>query len=171
MPEQDQNAFGEIFSIHYRRMVMEAFYLLRDEQQAKDVVQEIFIDLWHKQTLEDIISIKAYLTQSVRNRCLNLKKSEKSREQKELGYRYALQADTAVIKVQGDEDLAVQYQQRADHLLEAIGELPPKTARIFQLYYIEKKSRTDVAAELGVSINTVKTVLSRALQFLRKKML
>ncbi|MEZ2443928.1 RNA polymerase sigma factor [Chitinophaga sp. RCC_12] len=171
MSEQNQKAFGEIFSVHYRRMVMEAFYLLRDEQQAKDVVQEIFIDLWHKQNLEDILSIKAYLTQSVRNRCLNLKKSEKSREQKELGYQYAVQSDTAVIKVHGDEDQALQYQQRADHLLQVMGELPPKTARIFQLYYIEKKSRNDVAAELGVSINTVKTVLSRALQFLRKKML
>lgn len=171
MPEQNQKAFGEIFSIHYRRLVMEAFYLLRDEQEAKDVVQEIFIDLWHKQNLEDITSVKAYLTQSVRNRCLNLIKSFKSREQKAMGYHYTLQGETAVIKMQEDEDHHMRHQQRAEHLLQAIGELPPKTARIFQLYYIEKKSRNDVAVELGVSINTVKTVLSRALQFLRKKML
>lgn len=150
---------------------MEAFYLLRDEQEAKDVVQEIFIDLWNKQQLENIISIKAYLTQSVRNRCLNLIKSARSRELKAMGYQYTQDTDTDAAKEQHDAEHAVQHQQRAEHLLQAIGELPPRTARIFQLYYIEKKSRNDVAVELGVSINTVKTVLSRALQFLRKKML
>lgn len=144
---------------------MEAFYLLRDEQEAKDVVQEIFIDLWHRQNLEDIRSVKSYLNQSVRNRCLNIMKSARTRELKEQAWQYTQDTDTVA-----PEELNMQYEHRTDHLLQAIGELPPKTARIFQLYYLEKKSRNDVAIELGVSINTVKTVLSRALQFLRKKM-
>ncbi|MRG44822.1 sigma-70 family RNA polymerase sigma factor [Chitinophaga sp. SYP-B3965] len=164
MSNQDPNAFSEIFSTHYRRLVMEAFYLLRDEQEAKDVVQEIFIDLWHKHDIAEIVSVKAYLTQSVRNRCLNLLKASKSREQKEIGYQYSL---SALVKETEEEDPATL--QRTENLLQAIRNLPPKTARIFQLYYMEKKSRNDVAMEVGVSINTVKTVLSRALKFLRGK--
>ncbi|KAA2238972.1 RNA polymerase sigma-70 factor [Chitinophaga agrisoli] len=171
MPEQNQETFGEIFSIHYRRLVMEAYYLLRDEQEAKDVVQEIFIELWRRQQLDEIQSIKAYLTQSVRNRCMNILKSARSREQHEIGYQYSRQADMELIRDHSEEEHTQQREQKAAHLLRAIDELPPKTAKIFQLYYIEKKSRNDVAMELGVSINTVKTVLSRALQFLRKKVL
>lgn len=148
---------------------MEAFYLLRDEQEAKDVVQEIFIDLWNKKKLADIISVKAYLTQAVRNRCFNLLKAARLKEQKELEYQYTLQRDLSMVKKPDEEDYTAQ-QRRTKHLLQAIGKLPPRTAKIFQLYYMENKSRTDVAEEAGVSINTVKTVLSRALRFLREKM-
>lgn len=181
MPNEDQilseqlhagnkDVFSELFAVHYRRLVMEAFYLLRDEQESKDVVQEVFIDVWHRQHLQEITSVKAYLTQAVRNRCLNVLKAAKSKEQKEKQYQYSFAAGNAVGKEPDEPEMAALQQQRTDNLQLAIRELPPKTAKIFQLYYIEKKSRNDVAMEVGVTINTVKTVLARALQFLRKKL-
>jgi RNA polymerase sigma-70 factor (ECF subfamily) len=165
----NKTVFSEVFSLHYRRLVMEAFYLLKEEQDAKDLVQEIFIDLWHKQDMADITSIKAYLTQAVRNRCFNALKATRLKEQKKMSYQYSLTTGNIHLKEADEADYGLLQQQRTDALQQAIQNLPPKTAEIFRLYYMERKSRTAVATEMGVSINTVKTVLSRTLQSLRKK--
>lgn len=48
--------------------------------------------------------------------------------------------------------------------------MPEKTGTVLRLYYLDNKDRQTVASELGISVNTVKTVLQRGLKALRKKL-
>ncbi len=146
---------------------MEAYYLLKNEQDAKDVVQEVFVDLWDRYDLSQIQSIRSYLSKAVHNRCLNVIKAGKSHQEKFFEYVFHAKT-TGQPDLQEKEYLALE-EDRLRSLKKVIATLPPKTATIFDLYYIQRKSRKQVASELGISINTVKTALIRALKQLRKK--
>lgn len=168
MQQGDETAFGDIFSHFHKRLLMEAFFLLQDEQQAKDIVQEIFIELWNKQHWKNIHSLSAYLGTAVRNRCLNYLQSSRTAEKRRAAYEYLTSGQHEAEDAHTHTD--IQKDNRIDQMRVAIDELPEKTAEIFRLYYLEKKNRHTVAGELGISVNTVKTVLSRGLKVLRSKL-
>jgi RNA polymerase sigma-70 factor (ECF subfamily) len=169
MQQGDESAFGEIFSHYHQRLLMEAFFILQDEQQAKDIVQEIFIEFWKKQHWKNIHSLSAYLGTAVRNRCLNHLQSAKTAEKRQEAYKYL-----ASVRETADESsynsIAIHPDDKIDQMHVAIDNLPQKTAEIFRLYYLEKKKRSVIAGELGISVNTVKTVLLRGLKVLRSKL-
>ena len=169
MQQGDETAFGEIFSHFHQRLLMEAFFLLQDEQLAKDIVQEIFIEFWNKQHWKNIHSLSAYLGTAVRNRCLNHLQAHKITEKRHAAYEYLTNTDNTVEAYPHSQTGLVQ-EDRIDQLRVAIDDLPEKTAAIFRLYYLEQKNRNTVAGELGISVNTVKTVLLRGLKILRSKL-
>lgn len=169
MQQGDETAFGEIFSHYHQRLLMEAFFILQDEQQAKDIVQEIFIEFWKKQHWKNIHSLSAYLGTAVRNRCLNYLQSARTAEKRQEAYKYLASAqDTA--EDPSYTNIEVHRDEKIDQMQMALDNLPQKTAEIFRLYYIEKKKRSVIAGELGISVNTVKTVLLRGLKTLRSKL-
>lgn len=159
--------FKEVFSVHYRTLIMQAYSMLKDEQQAKDLIQDLFVDLWEKSDLTEIQSMKSYLSRAVHNRCLNFIKN--SRKDSLRIKEYISHTDSVSLPDPYQAEQAETKSNRLYKLLKAMEDLPPKTAAAFNLYYLEKKSRKDVAAELNVSLNTVKTMLLRAVKTLRKK--
>ncbi|RYG44331.1 MAG: sigma-70 family RNA polymerase sigma factor, partial [Chitinophagaceae bacterium] len=72
------NEIEELFRAHYEQLHRYAFSIVKDTDEAKDVVQAVFLNLWEKKaTLNINTSPKAYLFRSVYNESLNhLKKNE-----------------------------------------------------------------------------------------------
>lgn len=70
----DRNAFNDLYKQHYFSVRSYARLLL-DENEAEDVVQDVFFNLWlHRDTLDETLSLRGYLLRSVYNTALNILK-------------------------------------------------------------------------------------------------
>ncbi len=158
--------FTEIYDTHWLKLYLHLLKMLDDEDDAKDVVQEVFTSLWNNfDTISIHTSFTSYLYSSVRNRAINYlahKKVvisyEKAEELRDVHFSNA--PDVFLI----EKELAFQINSEIDNL-------PPKMAAIFKKSRLENKSYKEIAEELDIAENTVKKQVSRALHQLRQKFL
>lgn len=154
-----------IFSEYYARLVHFCFQIVHDKSAAEDIVQDAFVNYWDlRQTvLNNKQSIKSFLYSSVRNASFNYIRHDKVIEK----YIQSLEPDPV------EEINAMHYIIRSEVLGEihkAISSLPESCQRISRMGYLEGKKNQEIAEELGISVNTVKTQKQRALQLLRLKL-
>ncbi|MCC8134641.1 MAG: hypothetical protein LIP04_14515 [Tannerellaceae bacterium] len=72
----DRVAFNELYRIHYLSLLSYAELLL-DADEAKDVVQDVFLNVWiHRENLNETLSVRSYLLHSVYNSALNILKKK-----------------------------------------------------------------------------------------------
>ncbi|MDI3322672.1 RNA polymerase sigma factor [Pinibacter soli] len=155
--------YRALFARYYKPLCMQAYLLLKNNEDAEDVVQSTFIYLWNNKKFENIeTSLSAYLGTSVRHACLShLRKSRREQEGMD---------DYLTLNASSDHH-DVEYMDEVFKKMEGeIEQLPTQCKQIFQLVYFEKKSYQEAADVLGVSINTVKTQLKIAMSRLREAM-
>lgn len=140
-------------------MVEYAYRMLVDQDAAEDLVQEIFIDLWKNiQTRKIEISVQGYLYTSVRNRCLNYLKSLEVTNK-----HYILDISVSLDQEEPFKIFDEEEQEKMHDMARSIlARLPEKMQKIFKLKVVEGYSYAEIAKELDVSVNTVKTQLKRA---------
>lgn len=156
-------AFDQLFLEYYSFLCNYAFQFLHEKDAAEEVVQEMFFQLWEKRESLDIrSSIKSYLFQSVKNRCLTLLKHLTVREE---------------YKVHNQTNIAYQEQQISDLNSElatmievAVNELPEERQKVFRLNRYEGLKYQEIANHLGISIKTVEAQMSKALKYLREEL-
>lgn len=158
--------FTEVYETHWLMLYLHLLKMLDDENEAKDVLQEVFTSLWNN---FDTISIRksfgAYLFSAVRNRAINVighKKVVLSHQKLQTVNEavYSPAPDSILI----EKELALQITNEIDRL-------PPKMAVVFRKSRLENKSYKEIAEELNIAENTVKKQVSRALQLVREKLL
>jgi RNA polymerase sigma-70 factor (ECF subfamily) len=153
-----------LFKEHYEQLHRYAFTIVKDNDEAKDVVQSVFLNLWEKrESLNITTSGKAYLFRSVYNESLNhLKKQEVLQRHHNISV--------------SETDLSSEQKPFAfeDELLlkqkidEVLNELPPQCREVFMKSRAEKLKYTEIAAELGIAVKTVEAHMSKALKIIRK---
>lgn len=160
----DAKAFKTVFESYFKLLYTEAYYRLEDDKEAEDLVQEFFIEFWERQLFRSITSsIKYYCYQSVRNRCINRLEHRKVQQRRTDQYSLVLPREYEPANRMENNELRDQIEK----VLETI---PPESAKVFRLSYMEEHKRKEVAGILGVSENTVKTQLARALRHFREKL-
>ncbi|MDQ7949077.1 MAG: RNA polymerase sigma-70 factor [Pedobacter sp.] len=157
--------FEELFKHNYAKLCLFAMQYLKDDEAAKDAVQETFVGLWSKKEELKVeqAAITSYLYTSVRNVCLN-----KLRRQKlENGFLN----DQEPNPVQEESGLnAMIRAEVVAELYQVMTTLPKNCQQIFRMGYLEGLKNPQIAAELGISINTVKTQKKRGLELVRAKL-
>ena len=157
--KRNRKVFKAFFNKHYKDLVIYANGYLFDKPASEDVVQEVYIYIWENSKEINIkSSLKSYLYAMVRNKCLNYLKSIKITD----SYDY-LELNISLIAEQvfdstSDDDKKIVYHQ----ILKIVDNLPDKMQQIVKLKFLHHYKYAEIAEELGVSINTVKTQLKRA---------
>ncbi|MEI2739399.1 MAG: RNA polymerase sigma-70 factor [Chitinophagaceae bacterium] len=134
------------------------------KMQRKNIVQDSFIKYWDRQNdFNNESSVKTFLYVTVRNACLNVVRHE------------GVEKKYAEIQEHkhNEEEKVLEHIIRAEVLGEihkAIEELPQGCRQVLKLAYFESMKNDEIAGQLGVSVNTVKTQKARALQLLRLKL-
>lgn len=162
---RDEASFGEMYTTHFRGMYSYAYTILKDGEQAEEMVQSVFVKLWErKNDLQVESSLKSYLYRMVHNDCMNMLKHEtvKAKFVKEKMYAMQNENESAGKKIQATELEA--------KLKEALRELPEQCRTIFQLSRFEDLKYREIASQLGIAEKTVENQMGKALKLLRLKL-
>jgi RNA polymerase sigma-70 factor (ECF subfamily) len=149
----------ELFRYNYRPLCLYALHYLGDSDMAEDVVQECFATLWEK--LEAGLAVanrRAYLYMTVRNRCLDQLRRKGMQTESLKPY------DTYGII---DDDDAQERSQIEARLWTAIDSLPEKCREVFLMSKRDGLKYEEIATERGISENTVRNQISKALKVLK----
>ncbi|MEM7108707.1 MAG: RNA polymerase sigma-70 factor [Bacteroidota bacterium] len=161
--EGDVEAFESLFTTYYPALCMYAHRLLGDIESARDLTQDVFVTLYeNRSSLQIKSSAKAYLQRSVHNACLNF--LTKSKMHAKHHVQIASQDSS-----RDEHDSMIRAELEAQ-IFEEIQKLPQQCRNIFQMNRFEGKKNKDIAAELGISVRTVETQISKALKLLRRNL-
>lgn len=154
----DKKAFQKFFEQHYEDLVNYANAYLFDTDTSEDIVQEVFIALWERAKSMNIeYSLVAYVRTMVRNRCLNYLKSIKiTDDYKVLEMNIAFVTDYTLDTE--EENKKIIYRQ----IMKIIDTLPERMRTVVTLKFVHNYTYKEIAEELNISVNTVKTQLKRA---------
>lgn len=161
----DESALKVLFERYYMPLCLYSVQLTDSLETAEDLVQDLFISFWEKKTYAVVdINLHAYLFNAIRNLSLNYLKKERP---------YALRdiEDFPFLVEEEEEYTEVEIEERRQKLHAALRELSSQEYKVLCAVVFEDKSYREVSEELGISINSVKTYLSRAFRFLRSKSL
>jgi len=142
--------------------VVTGYNITGDNEKAKDLVQDVFFELWKKrEKIEIQSSLKAYLRRAVVNRSLNYIKTQKRFDFGDENF----DAQTADRTFSAQKNLEAQDLKSA--LNNAIDSLPAKCKAIFILSRFEKLSHKEIAAKLDISTKTIENQITKALKIVR----
>lgn len=164
-PPYDDLAFEQLFKSHFKALHAYACTLLKDEDTAEEIVQNMFLKFWEKRELLNVqTSIKAYLYKCVHNDSLNFLKHQKIKTKYQDFATYTMNNhyEPASSKVEMTE-LEIKLQQ-------ALNELPQQCRTIFQMSRFEELKYREIADQLGLSVKTIENQMSKALKIMRMEL-
>ena len=164
--ESQEVDIKSLFDTLYDRLVYFSYQIIRNQEQAEDIVQEAFVKLWgNKDTLVNSEqSLKSYLYNTVKNLSLNVIRHSKVVD------RYMQ------LNLRGDEPMdapiveAIMSAEVLSQIHKAVADLPQQYKTISLLSFFEGKKNQEIADELGISVNTIKKQKQKAIQMLRLKL-
>ena len=160
--EGSESAFEMLFRTHYQPLCNYACSFLNDKDEAEEVVQSAFINVWDKrQSIEIRVSAKSYLYRMVRNACLNVLKHEKVKT------AHAREAMTDGEPVYDGASESLVSSELENRISEAMKMLPEQCRLVFQLSRFEELKYAEIAEQLSISIKTVENQMGKALKIMR----
>jgi RNA polymerase sigma-70 factor (ECF subfamily) len=162
LKDGDKKVFEEIYRLYYSPL---CFYCLRyvgDMEEAKELVQGMFLKVWIKRDTIDInTSLKSYLYRAVQNHALNHLQQQKIKQ------KYVI--DKAHFPAQPSENgqLKMEEEELKKVIKNAILNLPEKRRKIFELSRFENMKYNQIAEHMSISVKTVEAQMSKSLQYLR----
>jgi RNA polymerase sigma-70 factor (family 1) len=164
--ESDHAAYTEIYNRYFYLMYTHAYKKLRDEEQAKDVIQDLFANLWFKREFElKTNRLGGYLYTSVRNKVFDLFAREQVKEK----YLDSMESYFALNK-SISADYRIREKELKAYIEKEIQKLPPKMKLIFELSRKEQLSHQEIAERLETTRDNVSTQLTTALRRLKTKL-
>ena len=147
----------DLFRRHYRPLCLYALHYLKDADAVEDVVQDAFTAWWQKR--DEVANVRPYLYSMVRNRCIDiLRRQGRQAEQ--------LLPEDAAGAISDEE--AVERSELEARLWEAVDRLPARRRELLLMSKRDAMSYEQLAAATGLSVNTVRNQISRALKTLRE---
>ncbi len=161
----DEAAFTEIYDRHWATLYYHVHKMLRQEDDSKDVVQEVFSSLWLKrEQLRDDTNLSGLLYIQGRNRVLNLIEQQRVRSDYLSAIAaFATDRHNSTIELLDEKELLALVEHE-------IRSLPPKMREIFELSRKENLSHKEIADRLQLSEQTVKKQVQNALKVIKPKL-
>lgn len=142
-----------------------ATQLLRDEDQARDIIQDVFLKLWQKKDqLEKVDNVEAFAMRMTRNRCLDLFKAKKPVLVED---EFLKQKATNSRNLQTE----IELSESAQVVRRLIRELPDIQRTVMHLRDIEQYDYEEIASMTELSVNAIRVNLSRARKKVRDELM
>lgn len=161
----DQDALAEIHARYYGILYTHAYKRFPYREEIRDIIQELFTYLWdHREQIELSSGLPAYLYASVRNRILNLHRNQKVRG----NYLTSLQSFIDQGIPVTDEHL--REKELRQMIAREVAALPAQMRLIFELSRDQEMTHKEIAEQLGLSPQTVRTQIRNSLRILRSRL-
>lgn len=159
----DEQSFELFYRKYYSRLCQFACKFLKEPEEAREIVQSVFVKLWEDRSeIDPVNSLSSYIFKITQNNCINKLRHHKV-ESKYIEIYKIVYVDNHEISpfesLIGDE-----LNERINKIIDR---LPPECRKIFSLSRIEGLKYSEIAVLLGISVKTVEAQMSKALQILR----
>ncbi len=162
LQQGDEKALQSIFNQYYKYLLVSAYNIVGDNAKAKDLVQDVFFEIWKKRSQIDIqFSLKAYLRKAVVNRGLNYLKMHQRIDWGDDHFDAQTPDQTA------SPHTLVEASDLQTIINNTIDNLPPKCKTIFTLSRFEKIAHKEIAQQLDISTKTIENHITKALKLIR----
>jgi RNA polymerase sigma-70 factor (ECF subfamily) len=152
------------FNRYYSPLVFYSISLTKSQEAAQEIASEAFIKLWkNRESIAEYRKVKFLLYRIVYNASIDFIREQKSRQK----FLSTLNSISAPSQSSVLENLIEIETHHRIYLL--LSHLPTRCRQVFQMFYLEDKPVKEIAKELGISVNTVKSQKQRAVQLLKEK--
>lgn len=161
----NKSTFETLYRSYNARIYNFVLSMVSDAGVAKDITQDIFLQIWEKRLNIDIEgNFDGYLFKVSRNMVYHYVRRELLLQ----NYVDKLSSEQSEASVEMDEEL--DYLFLEEYILKLLNELPPARREVFMLYWKSGLSYREIAERLNISEKTVATQVQRSLGFLRDKL-
>ena len=165
LKEGNPLVYTEIFDRYKVILYKHAFRLLNNQEEANDVIQDVFLTLWDKrENLSFKTSLSAYLYSSVRNRIFDMISHQK------VISKYVDSIRDFIAEGNYTADGQIREKQLATIIEKEIAALPSKMRTVFELSRQDELSYKQIGQQLNISDKTVKQQVHNAVKILRLKL-
>lgn len=162
-------SFDAMFKTFHQMLYAYAVSIVRDNETAKDIIQEVFLKLWVRRERILITSnLRSFLIRTTHNQCIDNVRAGKYTSR---GITFEDVARRVEIMELDADDVVLDkiYSEQLQHRLSsAVDALPPRCREIFRMNREEGHSYTQIAVLLGVSHSTVKNQMMIAMRKLHE---
>lgn len=157
-----EDHYKQCFQEYFEKLFGYAFTIVKDNAEAKDIVQSAFIKLWEKRSALNVATAaRAYLYTTVYHLSLNTVRNRKVRE----SHHPHITATDSISSSNTAEEKEIRERIR-----QAIDSLPPRCKEVFCKSRLEGKKYATIAAEMNISVKTVEVQMGKALKALREQL-
>jgi RNA polymerase sigma-70 factor, ECF subfamily len=161
----DKKQFELLFRSSYVSLVRYAKSLIKDHDDAEEIVQDLFYRFWKdRDKIKIESSLNGYLFRSVYNRCLHYIDHNKVIGQ------YAKEAQYLNPDSPPDPSDIVHYNELQEKIVSIMEKLPERCSKIFSMSRFEGLKYSEIAEKLSISIKTVESNMGKALKEFRKEL-
>ena len=161
-----QQTFKRLYSKYYKAMLVHAFRFIANQETAKDIVQEVFSNIWERKTVFESEAVAhIYIYNGVRNLALNILNHQKV----EKSFVKQITDKNPEYDMNGSDEELLMIEHLYDRIFKTLDQLPVKQRQVIFMM-LEGKKVGDIAEVLQVSVTTVKTHRQRALLSLRDRL-
>ncbi len=162
----DPLAFGELFNTYYPLLFQYGRKICPDTATLEDNIQELFTEIWQKKPSQPVLSVKAYLLQSLKYKLYKSFRNQKHNSDVE-------GTDNEPFELSHENFLVSSEEQRNKlaRVLETINKLPTRQREIIYLKLYKGLSYEEVSQVMDINYQVVRNLLCQALKTFRKLML
>jgi len=158
--ESDERALVEIYNRYWNKLLAQARWDLRDEADAEDCIQELFIKLWNCRTgLTLRYKLSTYLYRAVKNQTINVLAKRNSKRN-----NIVFEEATGIELFAPSADSSMLEKEMLQILENAIDALPDKCSKIYRMSRIDGQSNKEIARQMDVAEKTVEGHITRAIK-------
>jgi len=152
--------FDQVYLGSFERLCYHAFCIVDDEDDAKDIVNDVFTFVYERWDDFSAKPMKSFLLTLVHNASIDFLRHKRTHR------RY----EQYVLAHEKDSEQFSDYEEKVQRVMAELDNMPEQMRRVFVGCYVKGKKHQEVADEMGLSINTIKTNIYRGLKMLRKKL-
>jgi RNA polymerase sigma-70 factor (ECF subfamily) len=168
--EEDMASFEALFRLNYPRMKKYAFHFLQNEEEANDLIQDVFLQLWSKRDdLEEEKNITAFIFTLLKNKCLSVIRRrvlESKYIQQEMLFETERLYDLSFTQSKEFESMQSLLFSEIESMIST---MPEKCGIAFKLKWIEGKKIKEIAQIMNISTTMVDKHLASGMKIAKKK--
>lgn len=155
----DYVSYNKLFVCYYGKLCQYVYSILENKEDAEDIVQELFLIIWNNREKIDVKeNVSAYLYRMAKNLSLNHLKGNVNRH-------LPLESSEGVCEY---EDNKIESDEFHIALFDCIDRLPPRSRQVLLLHKLKGIRQKEIAAQLNISVKTIKNQIWTSLQKLKR---
>lgn len=163
----DESSFEKVYRFYYPRLNYFAKQYLLDSEVSKNIVQDVFAELWDKKNdLRNDTNLNAWLFTVTKNKSLKVISQLKS-QQNYGNYIKSRQLDVNFKSMSDFDTSDFVFEELQTQIQTALDKLTPACRKVFEMSRFEDKKNKEIAEELNLSVKTVEAQISKALRSLK----